>query len=110
MAGEWLLGIPVLSLLYNTDLSLYKAELLILLMGGGFLGLSGLLNAIITILRKQNMLLAGYLVVAMLAWLLSEKIVGQYGMLGASVLYTALMAALCLCFLIILLIGLKRDV
>ena len=34
--GASLLGIPVLSVLYNTNLQAYKNELLILLIGGGF--------------------------------------------------------------------------
>ena len=42
----------------------YKTELLILLLGGGFLGLSGLLNTMITIIRFQNSLLAGYGIIA----------------------------------------------
>ena len=36
--GAFLLGVPVLSWLYNTDLAPYKAELLLLLLGGGFPG------------------------------------------------------------------------
>ena len=38
--GATICGIPVLSWLYNTDLTEYKRELLILLVGGGFLALS----------------------------------------------------------------------
>lgn len=57
--GAFLLGVPVLSWLYNTDLAPYKAELLLLLLGGGFLGLSGLLNAVITIIRYQKSLMWG---------------------------------------------------
>lgn len=111
IAGAWLLGIPVLSWLYNTDLGSYKAELLILLLGGGFLGLSGLLNAVITIIRYQKSLMWGYAVMAVLAYFLSDRIVRQYGMMGAAVLYTILMGGLCLIFAGIFVYGVirKRD-
>lgn len=105
IAGAYILGIPVLSFLYNTDLSQYKTELLILLAGGGFLGLSGVLNASITIIRFQNILLIGYTVVSVLALLMSGKIVQQYEIMGAAVLYTILMALLCLFFIGIFIIG-----
>lgn len=96
--GAYLIGVPVLSILYNTDLSSYKAELIILLLGGGFLGLSGLLCAVVTIIRKQNALLAAYGIVALLALGLSEALVREYSMMGAAILYLLLMGVLCVLF------------
>lgn len=106
--GACVLGIPVLSFLYNTDLSQYKTELLILLVGGGFLGLSGVLNAAITIIRYQNALLIGYASVSILAFLMSDGIVQHYEIMGAAVLYTMLMAVLCVFFVLIFIIGIFR--
>ena len=105
IAGAYICGIPVLSWLYNTDLSLYKMELLILLVGGGFLGLSGVLNAVLTIIRCQNALLVGYAMVAVLAFFMSDSFVQRYGMMGASVLYAGLMAILCVIFIVAFVIG-----
>lgn len=109
--GAWLLGIPVLSWLYNTDLSPYKVELLILLSGGGFLGLSGFLNTMNTIIRQQNLLMWGYGIVAIAACLFSDKVVKEYEMFGAAMLYMVLMAVLCVVFLLFLIYGieLKRE-
>jgi O-antigen/teichoic acid export membrane protein len=109
IAGAWLLGIPVLSWLYNTDLEPYKTELLILLLGGGFLGLSGLLNTVITIIRYQKSLMWGYAFIAALAFLFSDKIVRHYEMMGASVLYTVLMGCLCVVFAALLAIGIRKN-
>ena len=108
MAGAYLLGVPVLSILYATDLAPYKAELLILLAGGGFLGLTGLLNAVITITRFQKSLAWGYLAVAIMALVFSDRIVGKYEMMGASWLYLGLMALLSLVFAILFIIAVKR--
>lgn len=109
IAGAYLLGIPVLSWLYNTDLTPYKAELLILLLGGGFLGLSGLLNAFITIIRYQKRIMWGYAFIAILAFLFSNRIVEKYKMLGAAVLYTALMGSLCIIFIILFTYGVMKK-
>lgn len=108
LVGAYLLGIPVLSVLYNTDLSEFKTELLVLLFGGGLLGLSGLLSAVITIMRMQNWLLGGYLIVAVFALLGSRYFVGKYAVMGAAVEYAVLMLILCVCFAGILTVGILR--
>lgn len=102
IAGAYVLGIPVLSILYNTDLADYKSELLLLLMGGGLLGLSGVYTAILTIMRQQKNLMWGYLVIALLALLCSSPVVAKWGMMGAVLLYDALMLALCIAFVMII--------
>ncbi|MBO4926897.1 MAG: lipopolysaccharide biosynthesis protein [Clostridiales bacterium] len=109
IVGAYLLGVPVLSWLYATDLAPYKTDLLILLVGGGFLGLTGLLNAAITIIRFQKVIAWGYLAVAVLALAFSNRIVNQYGIRGATVLYTILMALTSLAFAIILVIGIIKN-
>ena len=93
--GAYFWGIPVLSCLYNTDLRLYKTELLILLIGGGFLGLSGLFTAVITIIRYQKKLMWNYAAMAILAYFFSRSIVDKYGMIGAAILYMVLMGGVC---------------
>lgn len=109
MGGAYFLGIPVLSWLYNTELSPYKTELLILLLGGGFLGFSGLLNAFITIIRCQKWIMWGYVLIAILAFLFSNPIVEMHGMLGAAILYTALMGGLCIIFVLLFIYGIFKH-
>lgn len=109
IAGAWLLGIPVLSWLYNTDLTSYKTELLVLLLGGGFLGLSGFLTTMNTVIRRQRGLMWGYAAVALIAMLSSERTVARFGLLGAAVLYVVLMAVLCAIFLGLFFVGIRKD-
>lgn len=108
IAGAFVLGIPVLSILYNTDLAGYKAELLWLLVGGGLLGLSGVYTAILTIMRQQRNLMWGYLIIAIAALLASSSIVAKWGMMGAVMLYNILMLALCGVFVIMIWAGVKK--
>ena len=107
-AGAYLLGIPVLSLLYNTDLSDYKNELLILLLGGGFLAYSGFLVTVLTIMRKQRVIAGGYVTVALTALFMSYVMVNKYGVMGASVLYLLLMFILCIMFIVPVLLFIKK--
>ena len=109
LLGAYILGVPVLSWLYNTDLFPFKKELLILLLGGGFLGLSGFLSILLTIIRYQNLLMWGYLAVAVLAYFLSDRTVELYGMTGASILYVILMLLLCVMFLVMFVFGILRN-
>ena len=103
--GAWLIGIPVLSWLYHTNLAPYKTELLILLAGGGFLGLSGMLSAMITVIRFQKSVAWGYGVVAAMALLLSDPVVRMHGIMGAAAMYTILMGGLSICFGGLLILG-----
>lgn len=107
--GAYILGIPALSLLYNTNLKSYKAELLVLLLGGGFLALSGLLVTIMTILRIQNSQAIGYTIIAILAYILSPIFVKKYAVMGASFLYLLLMVLLCIIFGVLLWLSLKKN-
>lgn len=108
--GAYIIGIPVLSLLYNTDLSSYKIELILLLLGGGFLGLTGLLSTVITIIRCQTGLLYGYGLVALLAFVFSNPIVSKFQMRGAALLYVFLMLLLSVCFSAVFIYGVLKNI
>lgn len=105
VGGAFLLGTPVLSILYNTDLAPYRLPLVILVLGGGFLGLTGFLWAVITIIRCQKYTVYGYGVVALSALLLSDPVVERYEIMGASVLYLSMMVLLSIIFAAIFLLG-----
>ena len=68
--------------------------------------MSGLLSTIITIMRLQKSLFWGYSAVALLALLLSDGVVANYGVTGAAWLYTALMCGMSLILVVIFLMGL----
>lgn len=107
--GAYCVGVPVLSFLYNTDLNPYKTELLIMLIGGGFLGLTGFLNTIITVIRFQGTLIVGYAIAAMVATMEANRIVSIWGIRGAAILYVAIMAMVSILFSIFLIYGITRK-
>lgn len=97
------LGIPVLSILYNIDLAKYKLPFMILLLGGIFLAISGYLGVVVTILRKQNWLLIGYISAAIIAFLAAKPLILFGGVIGASFLYTGIVLLQVIVFTIIFL-------
>ena len=98
----YFIGIPFLTLLYHTNLNDYKRELLILLLGGGFLAVSGYQGAILTIIRHQRYLLWGYIPISILAFIFVHPIVKKYGTIGAAFSYLILIAMLCILYEIII--------
>lgn len=89
--GAYLCGIPVLSWLYAADLTPYKKELLILMAAGGGLGLVTFESTLLTVIRKQNITMSGYVMVAILAKLFFGYAVSMRSISGAAGLYAVLM-------------------
>lgn len=108
LLGAFVLGIPVLSLLYGTDLEGYRTELLLLLAGGGFLAVSNQLMTVIVILRRQKLLIVGYGSCALIALIFASPIVKRWGILGATLLELGLMICLCVAFAILFILQLRR--
>lgn len=100
VAGAAAIGIPVLSLLYHTDLADYWKELVILQFAGGFLALSGYLYVILTIIRRQKVILAGYVAALIAGIIILFSAVRYAGTIGAAVGYLILMALLFIYYLI----------
>lgn len=96
--GAWVIGVPILSIMYNTDMREYKYYLIILLIGGCFLAMNNFFSVILTIQRQQFRILLGYSFVAAIAYITTGNIVQLYGINGATWMYVGLMVALTVIF------------
>lgn len=105
-AGAYVLGIPVLSLLYAVELKPYKNVLLLLLLAGGINAINTILYYVLTIMRRQTMVAVVYLMVAGFSLLFVEEVTRAYGLVGAALSYIVLMAVTML--LLILCIGISK--
>jgi len=94
VGGAAILGVPVLSVFYNTDLSPFRLELSILVLGGGFLALASLFTMGITVMRKQRSLTIGYIAVAIFAFFSSDLMVRALAIRGAAYAYICCMLIL----------------
>lgn len=99
--GAYLLGTQVLSLLYRIDISAYRLELCIILVGGGFCALYNAYCYAIVIIRKQYSMLISCVTTALLAAVFIPILVKAFGILGASVGYMVLMMIMTLLYIIL---------
>ena len=95
LGGAYVLGIPVLSALYATDLSALKPELLLILTGGVFLAMNGFYSAVLTLMREQNRIPFMYLAGAVLSLILTPHFVEISGIMGAVISFVLIMAIVC---------------
>lgn len=109
VVGGYLLGIPVLSLIYGVNLEEYKTALVILLLGGGALAFVNFLQMIITVARKQNLLNIGYILAFLAFVLLGKMVVQESGIIGISVFYTVVVLGIGIIFGIITVLIIKRK-
>lgn len=109
VAVGYFFGVPILSWFYGIDLSSYRAELLILVLGGGCNAVVTLMFYGITVLRKQKLLVVGYGATLVLALVISNILVSSYGLMGASVSFLVSMAVLALLFFIIFIVCYKKE-
>ena len=109
--GAYLVGIPVLSLLYGVELKPYKMVLIVLLIAGGVNAINIILYYVLTVMRKQNIMVFFYSIVAVVSLLFINKITKMYELMGAAIGYLGLVALLMLLLTtyILILIGKKRG-
>lgn len=94
-------GTPILGILFSANLMNYKIDLAILMIGGGMLASVNFFAVVVTVMRHQKYLTIGYILMAAIAFAMSNKVVQTNGIRGASVLYTVLMTAQMLIFAVI---------
>jgi O-antigen/teichoic acid export membrane protein len=87
LAGGFILGIPVLSILYNTDLSMYKPQFMLLLVGGIGYALATFASAILTVMRKQNAIAVCYAICSLMCIGSSKFLINLAGFTGAVIQY-----------------------
>lgn len=103
------IGIPVLSILFGVDLSGYRIDLCIVMLGGGMLAYATFFNTVITIIRLHRTLIVCYGIAALCAFGLSGYFVRTGGMRGATVLFALIMTILSVMLGIILFARLRKE-
>lgn len=103
IAGAWLLGIPVLNLIYAVDLEPYKTELLILIVGGGLNAAGILVYYGLVVMRQQKRIFGCYLLTFLITCILPFLLVKRMQIRGAAVAFVLVMLLQLLVFLALLL-------
>jgi len=91
-------GAPILGLVYGKDVSMFRTELMVLVLGGAMNAASVVLYYALTTMRLQKLAFVGYAVAAAAMTLLFVFLVPSHGLLGVSISYACAMALLVLIF------------
>ncbi|WMJ89688.1 lipopolysaccharide biosynthesis protein [Anaerocolumna sp. MB42-C2] len=110
VATGYLIGIDVLTFVYGVDLMKYRNELILLLISGGFGACVYLLFHVLTAMRKQVILLAGYAAASVITTVISPVLVQKYNIFGASVVCFISSIILFLIFLSVLVLTVINKV
>ena len=94
----FLAGAPILGLVYGTDISMFRTELMVLVLGGAMNAASVVLYYALTTMRLQKLAFVGYALAAVAMTLLFVLLVPSQGLLGVSIAYTCGMGVLVLLF------------
>lgn len=89
--GAYLLGIPVLSIVYGVDLTLYKKDLIIIIIGAIFYSMSIVFSAGLTTVRYTFVQFITYLITSVMGLMLAGKLIQSFDVHGATYLYFILM-------------------
>ena len=105
----YVLGIPVLEMVYGVDLELYKNELLLLTFTGGIIALQNIFIILITMIRKQKLMLYGYLVIAGGILLLGKSILKEFNIIGLCIFFMSALLMLLIYFVSIYLLEVRKT-
>lgn len=104
IVAAYLMGIPVLELLYGINLKKYKIDLMIILSGAIFYGIGVILQSLLTVMRHTTIQMIIYSGLAILAAVLSKKMINVHGLRGASQAYFSIMICEVVIYIIVVII------
>lgn len=105
----YLIGIPVLSFVYDVKLDNYKFCLIIILLGAIFTAFVYVLSSVLISMRKLKQQVIVYSVVAMISYFVSNLFVKKYIVMGASISYFVSVFLLYVLFLCLYKSTLKKE-
>lgn len=105
----YFIGIYILEFIYGITLIDYNSCLSIILAGSIFSALTSVIITVLIAMRHTLVQMIVYIVVSVIAFLLSHMLVLSYGIVGASINYSMIMIINCIIFFLIYAILVKRD-
>lgn len=82
-----LVGIPILSWYYATNLQGQKKEFIVLIVGGGAFALTTFMLNILTIIRVQRFMAISYIVISLISLFFGNIMIVKWNILGAAILF-----------------------
>ena len=105
----YLIGIPFLELVYGISLKKYKIDLIIIIAGGVFFGMSYIFSNALIATRNTFIQAVIFIMVSLFTLVVSNLLVIKYGIYGASISYMISMLLLLILFIISFLFITKKK-
>ena len=105
----YVIGAPLLTLVFGTDVSDYVPELMVLVLGGALNAAGVILYYALATMRRLRAVLVAFLIAGGTAYLAAAPLVRSFAMMGASLAYAATMALLAILFVVFMLIPTHRP-
>lgn len=106
--GAYILGIPVLNILYSVHIDDYKLHLLIIIFGAILYSMSTLLSAALTTVRYTFVQFIVFSISSVIAFVISQILIGQFSIYGAATAYLITMACQFILYVIIYIVIMKK--
>ena len=103
------IAIPILSIVFGTDLSPYRMELIVIMISGGMLAYSIYFSTLLAVIRTQRPLTVCYGVAAVAAKIMAAPFVRSYGIMGAAMVNAILMSFLAVSLCIVTVYALNKE-
>lgn len=105
----YLLGIPVLSFIYNVDLSKYKMLLIVILIGAIFMALASVMTNLLVSIRVLKIQTFLFVILSLIALIGSNITVKNFYISGACYFYTIIMLLLYVVMAILYYMSIKKK-
>ena len=103
------IGIPILGIVYGVDLSMYRIQLVIVMIGALFYGGATVLTNVLTIMNKNRVQTACYALISVVVLLVSGTIVTRTGITGAVCIYAVSMMSVLVLLALVTTLKIKRS-
>ena len=108
-AVTYVIGAPLLTLVFSTDVSGYVGELMVLVLAGALNAAGVILYYALATMRRLRAVLVSYAAAGATAYLIAPMLTKSHAMMGASLAYAATMGLLAILFVIFMLIPVPRT-
>lgn len=108
IAGH-LLGIPILTIMYNVNLVKYKTSFMLILLGALLYGISTIISNVLIILNKSNTQTVIFFIISVISTIIAYFLVIDYQILGASITYTITMLMLTALLTIYMIFSIRKE-
>lgn len=105
----YVIGAPLLTLVFGTDVSGYVGELMVLVLAGALNAAGVILYYALATMRRLRAVLVAYVAAGATAYVIAPLLTNSHAMMGASLAYAATMGLLAILFTIFMLVPRTRG-